>query len=86
MKKRTVAAMIFLIVVLIAAQIFAAEIKVDLSREQVAKPPVTFEPIVGTWIVAQDGKDKVVMVECLKHCVQPRIASLEWLSQGTALC
>jgi hypothetical protein len=63
MKKRTVAGMIVLIVVLIAAEIFAAEIKVDLSREQVGNPPVTFEPIVGTWIVAQDGKDKVVMVD-----------------------
>ena len=32
-----------------------ADIKVDLSKEQVGKPPVKFEPIVGTWIVAQDG-------------------------------
>ena len=42
----------------------AAEIKVDLSKEQVVgKPPKTFEPMVGTWVVAQDGRDKVVMVD-----------------------
>src|SRR6516165_1526750 len=63
MNKRTVALTIVLVVVLIAVQIFAAETKVDLSKEQVGKPPVAFEPMVGTWIVAQDGKDKVVMVD-----------------------
>ena len=41
----------------------AAEIKVDLSKEQVGKPPTTFEPMVGTWLIAQDGPDKVVMVD-----------------------
>jgi hypothetical protein len=41
----------------------AADMKIDLSRETVGKPPVTFEPIVGTWIVAQDGADKVIMVD-----------------------
>jgi len=54
---------IFLSAVLLAIEIQAAETKVDLSKEQVGKPPVTFEPMVGTWIVAQDGKDKVVMVD-----------------------
>jgi hypothetical protein len=39
------------------------EIKVDLTREQVGKPPAAFEPMVGTWIVAQDGGDKVIMVD-----------------------
>jgi hypothetical protein len=47
----------------IAAVVYAAEIKVDISKEQVGKPPVTFEPIVGTWVVAQDGTDKVIMVD-----------------------
>jgi hypothetical protein len=42
---------------------FAADIKVDLSKEQVGKPPTKFEPGVGTWVVAQDGPDKVVMVD-----------------------
>ena len=47
----------------ILASAHAAEIKVDLSKEQVGKPPVTFEPMVGTWVVAQDGPDKVIMVD-----------------------
>jgi hypothetical protein len=41
----------------------AAEKKVDLSKETVGKPPKTFEPIVGTWIVVQDGADKVIKVD-----------------------
>jgi hypothetical protein len=41
----------------------AAETKVDLSNEQVGKTPASFEPMVGTWIVAQDGAEKVVMVD-----------------------
>jgi hypothetical protein len=41
----------------------AADLKVDLSKEQVGKPPATFEPMVGTWIVAQDGPDKVIMLD-----------------------
>ena len=41
----------------------AADIKVSLDKEQVDKPPVTFEPLVGTWSVAQDGKDKVIAVD-----------------------
>jgi hypothetical protein len=43
--------------------VHAAEIKVDLSKEQVGQPPKTFEPMVGTWLIAQDGPDKVVMVD-----------------------
>jgi hypothetical protein len=41
----------------------AADIAVDLSKEQVGKAPVLFEPMVGTWVVAQDGADKVIMVD-----------------------
>ena len=41
----------------------AADHKVDLSKEQPGKQPATFEPIVGTWVVAQDGADKVIMVD-----------------------
>ena len=41
----------------------AAPQRVDLSKEQVGKPPATFEPMVGTWLIAQDGADKVVMVD-----------------------
>ena len=47
----------------LAATALAADIKVSLGSEQVGKPPVTFEPIVGTWVVAQDGADKVIMVD-----------------------
>jgi len=48
---------------LLAALVYAAEIKVDLSKEQPGKPPVVFEPIVGTWLVAQDGPDKVIALD-----------------------
>src|SRR5262245_20204029 len=41
----------------------AADVKVDLSKEVVGRPPAAFEPMVGTWIVAQDGADKVIMVD-----------------------
>ena len=47
----------------ILGSVHAAEIKVDLSKERVGRPPVTFEPMVGTWVVAQDGPDKVIMVD-----------------------
>jgi hypothetical protein len=49
--------------VLLAAKAGAAEIKVDLKSEQVGKTPVAFEPMVGTWVVAQDGNDKVIMID-----------------------
>ena len=48
-------------VAVVAAQ--AKETRVDLSKETVGKPPQTFEPIIGTWIVAQDGPDKVIKVD-----------------------
>jgi hypothetical protein len=41
----------------------AADVKVDLSKETVGKPPATFEPMVGTWIVQQDGSEKVIGVD-----------------------
>jgi hypothetical protein len=43
--------------------LFAADIKVDLSKEQVGKAPVTFEPMVGTWTVVRDGNENVIMVD-----------------------
>jgi hypothetical protein len=46
-----------------ALPLLAAETKVDLSRETVGKPPAVFEAMVGTWVIAQDGADKVVMVD-----------------------
>ena len=42
-----------------AGRLRAADVKVDLSKETVGRPPATFEPMVGTWLVAQDGADKV---------------------------
>jgi len=50
-------------VIVALAPLVAAEIKVDLGKEVVGKPPTTFEPMVGTWVVAQDGADKVIMVD-----------------------
>ena len=43
--------------------LFAVDMRIDLGTEQVGKAPMNFEPMVGTWVVAQDGKDKVVMVD-----------------------
>lgn len=37
--------------------------KADLSKERPGSPPTTFEPMVGTWVVTQDGPDKVIMVD-----------------------
>ena len=37
--------------------------KVDLSKERAGRAPDTFEPIVGTWVIAKDGADTVVMVD-----------------------
>jgi len=43
--------------------LIAADIKVDLSKEQPGKPPATFEPMVGTWTVVRDGNENVIMVD-----------------------
>ena len=45
------------------AALRAADIKVDLSKETVGRPPAPFEPMVGSWLVAQDGADKVIMID-----------------------
>jgi len=45
------------------AALCAADIKVDLGKERVGRPPATFEPMVGTWLVVQDGADKVIMID-----------------------
>jgi 3-keto-disaccharide hydrolase len=41
----------------------AAEHRIDLSRERVGRPPSTFEPMVGTWLVVEDAGEKVIMVD-----------------------
>jgi hypothetical protein len=40
-----------------------ADLTVDLDKEQVGRPPTTFEPMVGTWLVTKDGSDKVIMID-----------------------
>jgi hypothetical protein len=47
----------------LAASAVAADIKVSLAGEQVGKPPAVFEPIVGTWTVAEDGGEKVIALD-----------------------
>jgi hypothetical protein len=54
---------VFAVALLSIATAQAADLKIDLSKEQVGKPPATFEPMVGTWVVAQDGPDKVIMLD-----------------------
>jgi hypothetical protein len=63
MKAATRGGLVLFTIVLLAILVTAADIKIDLGKEQVGKPPVTFEPMVGTWIVTQDGTDKVIMVD-----------------------
>ena len=55
---RTVVASALLIVPL-----SATEVKVDLSKERVGRPPQAFEPMVGAWVIAEDAGEKVVMVD-----------------------
>jgi hypothetical protein len=58
-----VAAAFALVAALAAIPIEAGDIRVDLNKETVGRPPAAFEPMVGTWLVAQDGADKVIMVD-----------------------
>ena len=63
MKALTSCVLMTLVAALTITSIRAADLKVDLSKEQVGKTPVTFEPMVGTWVIAQDGADKVIMID-----------------------
>ena len=63
MKALTSCVLMTLVAALTMTSIRAADLKVDLSKEQVGKTPVTFEPMVGTWVIAQDGADKVIMID-----------------------
>jgi len=51
------------VVVMAMTGALAADIKVDLGKETVGKPPTTFEPMVGTWVVSEDAGEKVIMVD-----------------------
>ena len=53
-------ALIFLTAISLLA---AAEIKIDLKGERPGKAPKIFEPIVGTWIIAQDHNEKVIELD-----------------------
>ncbi len=46
-----------------ALPLLAAEKKIDLSKETPGKAPVAFTGMVGTWTVAKDGADKVIMID-----------------------
>jgi len=48
---------------IVAVPLLAAEVKVSLDKETVGRPPVIFEPVVGTWLVVRDGADKAIMVD-----------------------
>ena len=63
MTGRTLIGAFAIVVGLALVPLRAADIKVDLSKEVVGKTPTTFEPMVGTWVVAQDGPDKVIVVD-----------------------
>ena len=54
---------IAVVLTIATASLGAAELKVDLSKEQVGRPPAAFEPMVGTWVVVQDGGEKAIMVD-----------------------
>ena len=48
---------------LVIAPLLAADLKVDLSKETVGKPPKTFQAMVGTWVVDREGADKVIKID-----------------------
>jgi hypothetical protein len=52
-----------MLVAMAVTALIGADVNVDLSKETVGKPPTTFEPMVGTWIVQQDGAEKVIGVD-----------------------
>jgi hypothetical protein len=51
------------VLTLLMAGFGIADKKIDLKDERVGKPPSVFEPMVGTWVVTEDNKDKVIMVD-----------------------
>jgi len=53
----------YVFVMFAIAALGAAEVKIDISKETVGRPPTVFEPIVGTWVVVQDGGEKAIMVD-----------------------
>src|SRR5437016_13946327 len=41
----------------------AQTIRVDVAGEKAGSEPVHFVPVVGNWVVAQDGNQNVLMVD-----------------------
>ncbi len=54
---------LFAFCALAAALASAAEVRVDLRKEQPGTAPKNFEPMVGTWVIAEEAGEKVVMVD-----------------------
>lgn len=48
---------------LAAVRLPAGDFRPDLAKEKVGEAPASFEPIVGTWVIAKDGADTVVKVD-----------------------
>ena len=54
---------------LVWTPLVAQELKVDLGKEVVGRAPQIFEPGMGTWLVVQDGPDKVIKVDGSNYAV-----------------
>lgn len=52
-----------LVALAVSASSTAQVTKVDLSKEAVGRTPSTFEPMMGSWVVAEDGGEKVIKVD-----------------------
>ena len=63
MKSLTLRRGLLVAVIILVVPLRAADVHVSLAKEQVGRPPTTFEPMVGTWVVARDGTDNVIMVD-----------------------
>jgi len=63
MKTIKFGAALCLTVILPALSLSAAEGLISLEHEKPGAPPTVFQAIVGTWVVVQDGAEKVVMVD-----------------------
>ena len=63
MTARTDIAAVTVTAVIALVSLRAADIKVDLSKEKVGAEPTTFLPMVGAWVVTQDGPDKAILVD-----------------------
>ena len=60
---RGITAAAAIVALVLAAPLLAQQVKVDLGKETVGKTPKTFVPFMGTWVVVQDGPDKVIKVD-----------------------